>query len=452
MEPNRRGRRACLLFQGFLYLFFIPGLTLVPAHDGACAPRVRLRLEKLISDKIRVAVPRFWNRSGPGSLEGLDLKGRDILINDLLLSGLFDTMSDTGMETAAPSNPDRLNYARWAGIRAQLLIQGNFEQADNAISLKLRLFDVTQRRLLVGKHYEGEKSYYHWMIHRFADEVVGELTGSKGCSATQIAFSSNVRGKKEIYTIDQDGANLRRITNHHSLSIAPSWSPDGEKIAYTSYRLNNPDLYITGRDGKGRKAVSNIRGLNDAPSWSPDGEKIAYVLSKNDNPDIYLLYKDGTKKRITFFRGIDTSPAWSPDGSKLAYTSNRSGTPQIYLLDVSRGDRGRVKRVSFGSGQNDDAAWSPDGRFLAYTSLRRGHFEIVVEDLANNMNLQLTTTPRGSSEHPAWSPDGRFITFSSTREGTAQIYIMRSDGSALRRVTFLEGGGFEPSWSPRIFQ
>ncbi len=412
-----------------------------------------MRLDKLISERKKIAVPDFSNYSGPILSEGMDLLGKDILINDLLLSELFDTIARFRVDGSASEEAGEVDYGKWVRLGAQLLVLGNFERpGNNEVAVKLKLFDVTTGNFLIGKRYQGAKTQYRWMIHRFVDEIIGELIGMKGSNATQIAFSSFFKGKKEIYSIDRDGANPKRLTNDRSISLAPAWSPNGEKVAYTSYRFNNPNLFIVKRTGEGRKMVSNEPGLNDVAAWSPDGEKIAYVLSRKNNPDIYLLHKDGARERITFFRGIDTSPAWSPDGKKLAYTSNRSGTPQIYILDISKKNRGRPKRISYSSSQNDDPAWSPDGKSIAYTSLRARHFEIVVEDLESNINLQLTTTGRGGSEHPSWSPNGRFIAFSSSREGKPQIYIMKSDGSGLRKLTFLEGGGHEPSWSPRFYQ
>ncbi len=418
-----------------------------PAHAES---GVRLRLNKLISEKMKIAVPDFSTKSDPNVTGGLDHIGKDILINDLLLSGLFDTITTSRTGGSDSENPGKVNYDRWTKTGAQLLVLGDFEKPAFSISVKMRLFDLTTRTFLFGKRYQGEKESYRWIMHRFADEIIGELTNIKGSSATKIVFCSQFRGSKEVYTIDQDGNNPKRMSFSNSISVAPTWSHDGEKIAYTSYRYNNPNLFVIKRAGGKRKMISNRPGLNDAATWSPDGEKIAFVQSTNGNPDLFLLYKDGTKKRLTYFRGIDTSPAWSPDGKKLAYTSNRSGSAQIYIIGAEKGDKGKVKRISYSGGQSDDPVWSPDGSSIAYSSLRNGHFEIVVEDFQNNINLQLTTTARGSSEHPTWSPDGRFIAFSSSRDGKSQIYIMRSDGSGVRKLTYLRGGGHEPSWSPRL--
>ncbi|MBI5187176.1 MAG: Tol-Pal system beta propeller repeat protein TolB [Nitrospinae bacterium] len=435
----------------FFYTFLFSAVLLAWTAPGSC-DEVRLQIQKAVSEKMKVAVPDFSSNSSQALSEGLDRLGKDVLENDLLLSGLFDTMSTSGNSGSGQEQPGQVNYERWAGLGAQLLVLGDFEKGESDVSVKFRLFDITARNFLLGKQYQGEKSLYRWMIHRFADEIIGEVTGVKGSSATMIAFTSYFKGNKEVYLIDQDGTNPRKISSNNSITVAPAWSPDGENIAFTSYRNANPNLYITKKSGNGRKMVSNVPGLNDSPAWSPDGEKIAYALSKNDNPDIYLLHKDGTQTRVTSFSGIDTSPAWSPDGQKLAYTSNRNGTPQIYVLDVAEGDKGKVRRISYNGSQNDDPEWSPDGKSIAYTSLRNGHFEIVVEDMEKNVNLQLTITPSGSSENPSWSPDGRFIAFSSSREGKPQIYIMRADGSGVRKLTFLEGGGYEPSWSPRFYR
>jgi len=72
-----------------------------------------------------------------------------------------------------------------------------------------------------------------------------------------------------------------------------------------------------------------------------------------------------------------------------------------------------------------------------------------VIDLVSSKVQQLTSDT-GDNQNPVWSPDGRRIAFSSNRDGKYQIYAMNSDGTDQRRIIYLEGGGYSPSWSQRI--
>jgi len=340
----------------------------------------------------------------------------------------------------------QINFKDWTGIGADLLITGGIEEKEGQVTLKLRLFDTFNSKLIVGKIYTGASSKIRRMIHLFCSEISHKLTGNWGVFNSKISFVSTVNGNKEIFTCEFDGHNPKQVTHHKSISLSPAWSYDGQWLAYVSYVKGKPDIYIKNLKEK-RGAIVNHKGSNLSPEWMPGQLKLAGALSFSGNQEIYLLTKKGeVTKRITKSWGVNVSPSFSPDGRKIAFTSNRGGNPQIYIKDL---DGGTVKRITFKGRYNTSPAWSPDGEKIAYVGIEKNKINIFVVSLASGpgMPVQLTMDQK-DNEDPSWSPDGSLIVFTSNREGGVPgLFVMTSSGAGQRRLLNLTGKQSQPSWS-----
>ncbi|GJL79553.1 MAG: protein TolB [Nitrospinaceae bacterium] len=416
-------------------------------------PKIRIDLQRETRKKVNIAIPEFVLQEKHEDPEGLGKTSRGILENDLKLSEYFVLIDRNAYKeiALAEQKVKTVDYASWSALGAQWLLKTQYKinPLDKSFNVTFRLYDTATERFLLGKRYTTTRKFLRKIIHRFADEVVMQLTGKRGIAETKIAFLTQSNGSKEVYTIDFDGHGLQKITDEKSIILTPAWSPDGGWIVYTSYAARNPDLVMISASGQKRRTLLKLPGLNAAPAWSPNGQRIAMVLSKDRNSEIYVLEKNFGLKRLTRHFNIDTSPTWSPDGKQIAFTSDRSGTgaPQIYIMSVKSGDEAGVKRISFGSGYNDDPAWSPDGEKIAFTSRVGKKFQIKIYDLKTKKNEQFTFGP-GSSEQPAWSPDGRFIVYRHKEKGQLQIFIKSLTDKKPRQLTFVKGGGYSPAWSP----
>jgi len=211
---------------------------------------------------------------------------------------------------------------------------------------------------VVGKLYRGTLDLARRIAHTFSDEIVLYLTGKRGIALTSIAFYSDRQGDatEELYLMDYDGYDQRRVTGHRSLSMSPSWAPGASALAYVSFFAGNgPAIYLADLASGKKTPVVTDGTFNVSPSVSPDGSQIAFARATNNaNIEIYVARRDGSGlRRLTTSSGIDTNPAWSPNGQDIAFTSSRSGSPQLYVMDR---EGANVRRVTFQGEYNDLAA------------------------------------------------------------------------------------------------
>lgn len=420
-------------------------ITLAGWPPSAGAQVIERELRERVVPKITIAVAGF----APFVMNGEDLgkQGASVLTADLRFTTIFDVM-DPGTLPFDPKSvqldQERPLLPGLNSLKVQHLAVAQVGSRGHEAVVEGRLFDVTTGNMVFGKRYVGDPKFYRLIIHRFADDIVFNLTGEKGVAQTRIAFVSTVsRTAKEIFVMDYDGASPVAVTGNQSINLSPRWSPDGRMIAYTSYRNGNPDLFVLNFDSGRRDVLSAQRGLNVTPAWSPDGQWLTFAMSAGGGTNLFLIPKGGaTPKALTTGPAISVSPSFSPNGRQIAFNSDRGGTPQIYIMDV---DGTNLHRVTFQGNYNSSPRWSPRGEKIAFMC-RLGGNQICLINPDGTGLQQLTSL--GSNEDPTWSPDGRHIAFTSTRMGRRDIFVMHADGTEQTRLTTTRQENYLPDWSP----
>jgi len=152
---------------------------------------------------------------------------------------------------------------------------------------------------------------------------------------TRIAFMSNRDGNPEIYVMNSDGSNLRRLTNHPGNDASPTWSPAGNQVAFTSDRAGTPQIYVVDADGLGQpRRITTTESYADRATWAPAPyNEIAYAAKAGPGFDIHIYdLASGTTRQITNGEGTNESPAYSANGRHITFTSTRGGKTQVYTI------------------------------------------------------------------------------------------------------------------------
>jgi len=186
--------------------------------------------------------------------------------------------------------------------------------------------------------YHSLGDYGIYIMDTDGSDQIRIATGMYPCwfpDGTKIAFGHN----GDIYTINIDGTEERRITNHNSPDYYPSVSPDGNRIAYIYY----DELHVINIDGTGSVQLTDYPDKDYHcyhPAWSPLGDKIIYKLDYfngyNFQDYIYIINPDGTNNIPLTEVGKYYRPCWSPDGSKIAYEfrPNSHSADAIWVMDA----------------------------------------------------------------------------------------------------------------------
>lgn len=274
--------------------------------------------------------------------------------------------------------------------------------------------------------------------HQFADDIVETLTGTKGIASTKIAFVSSRSGKKEIYTADYDGANVKVWTSDGAISVAPSLSRDGKKLAYTGYQSGYADIYTIDLTNGSRNRIVRFPGTNSGAAFSPDGGRIACSVSRDGNPELYIVGANGGgARRLTRTQGVESSPSWSPDGREIVYSSDDQGSPLLYRISAGGGVG---TAIPTGYSYNTEPDWSPDGKKIAFVA-RSGGFNVAIKNLASGGTA--VVAPGGVN--PVWAPNSRHLLY-ATSDNSGLVILDTQNNRKFPVVTGL-GQVSEPSWA-----
>lgn len=430
---------------------WLMGLMLVLAFCAlAIAPAravVEIDINRGTVEPLPVAIPSFL---GAGDLPA---KMSSVIEADLKRSGLFAPIAKGAFIQKIDDANAAPRYEDWRVINAQALVTGQLvKQADGRLRADFRLWDVFAGEQMTGQQFFTDANNWRRVAHIIADSIYQRLTGEKGYFDTRIVFVDESgpknKRKKRLAIMDQDGANVRYLTNGKDLVLTPRFSPNKQEITYMSFEGGEPRVYLLQLETGQREIIGNFPGMTFSPRFSPDGRRVVLSLNRDDgNSNLYAIdLGSRATQRLTSTNAIDTSPSYAPDGRRIVFTSDRGGRTQIYVMNANGSGQ---QRISSGSGSYSTPVWSPRGDFIAFTKQSGGQFSIGVMKPDGSGERILTTGFH--NEGPTWAPNGRVIMFFREGRGSGgpTLYSVDLTGRNEQRIG-TPNFGSDPAWSPLL--
>jgi TolB protein len=397
-----------------------------------------------------IAIPDFVG-AGDTAQIGRDIAG--VIAADLNRSGLFVTLDPASFVDRIADPNVMPNFQNWRVINAQALVTGAISRAgDGRLQADFRLWDVFAGQQLTGQQFFTTPENWRRVAHIIADAIYERLTGEKGYFDSRVVFvdESGPKGArvKRLAIMDQDGFNVRYLTDGRDLVLTPRFSPSTQEITYMSYGDGEPRVYLLNIETGQREIVGNFPGMTFSPRFSPDGQRVVMSLEQGGNANIYAMdLRSRSTTRLTDAAAIDTSPSYSPDGSQIVFESDRGGNQQLYVMGAGGGG---ATRISFGQGRYSTPVWSPRGDLIAFTKQIGGRFAIGV--MRPDGSGERILTEGYHNEGPTWAPNGRVLMFfrdGGGASGGPQLWTVDLTGRNEQRVP-TPAFGSDPAWSPLL--
>lgn len=214
-------------------------------------------------------------------------------------------------------------------------------------------------------------------------------------SGQQRRYSWDYDEQMDIYSARRDGSQLRRLTDARGYDAEASYSPDGKQIVFTSIRDAYPseklsqqdrehlkldpsyfaEIYLMNADGSDQRRLTFTPGYDGGPFFSPNGQRIVWrrFNSEGTIADVYTMKPNGSDvRRLTDFGCMSWAPFFHPSGQYLIFTANKLGFANFELFVVDAAGEREPVRVTFTDGFDGLPVFSPGGRRICWTSNRTG--------------------------------------------------------------------------------
>jgi TolB protein len=259
-----------------------------------------------------------------------------------------------------------------------------------------------------------------------------------------------VQASNQICIMNADGTGFRRLTTDNNRQhYYPSLSPDGQSVLYAAFREENIyEIYEMNLNSGEVKQLTNKNGVVNGPEVSPDGKSIVYkIWTVYSGRDIIMLMDRNGENKNNIPRAEGWDPTWSPDGKYVLFASDMDGSIQLYTIRTDGKQLQQISNLPAIRGRSD---WSPDGQFIVTYSGEPWHREVYIMN-ADGTNARVLSPAGGNSQGPSISPDGKWVAFTAyfdhpNDDHGCEIYILRIDGSDLRRLTNNDYCDYQPRW------
>lgn len=217
----------------------------------------------------------------------------------------------------------------------------------------------------------------------------------------RLAYVSFENKKPVIYVHSLLDGKRNVAANFRGSNSAPAWAPDGKTLAVTLSREGGSQIFLLNPDGSNVRRITTSAAIDTEPRYSPDGKWIYFTSDRGGTPQIYRMSSTGGEpQRVTFEGGYNVSPRPSPDGKSLAYITRNSGKFQVALQDLAN----RQVQIITDSDRDESPSYAPNGRMILLATVMGGRGLLSAVSADGRFKQRLSAAAGGDVREPAWGP------------------------------------------------
>jgi Tol biopolymer transport system component len=333
--------------------------------------------------------------------------------------------------TGIPGTPENLDVVLWT-VQVEGLIA--YAQVSTARG-EMADFEPTVKTILSSLRFES----------------ISPTADGPASLGGKILFVSQRDGNLELYSMNADGSQQKRLTNTKQNEQCADWSPDGSQIVYS--RTDDFQIYTMAADGSRQKKISSGNNITSNPSYSPDGKRIAYAsLQRSGNTvkqaNIRLVNANGSNGKDLIPKSdflFVSDPEWTADGTTILFVASKQASGKAFLYTINVDGTGLKQLFSQSVSTKASPRWSPDGsQILFHVEQDNGNLAVYVVN-ADGTNSRRVTPGHYNNRNTVWAPDGKHLLVMSNRDGFFKLYLIDLDGKFVSQLTHSIYDGC-PAW------
>ncbi|MGB7543958.1 MAG: Tol-Pal system beta propeller repeat protein TolB [Burkholderiales bacterium] len=218
---------------------------------------------------------------------------------------------------------------------------------------------------------------------------------------TRLAYVSFQQKKAVIYVQSLSaGRQPAPVANYRGSNSAPAWSPDGRQLAVVLSKDGGSQIFLMNADGTNVRRLTHSEAIDTEPFFAPDGQWLYFTSDRGGSPQVYRMpVSGGEPVRMTFNGDYNVSPRISPDGKTLAFISRNDGRFQLMVMDLES-----RQTQALTDGQNDESpSFAPNGRMILYATDVDSHGVLAAVSSDGRVKQRLTVQAADVRE-PSWGP------------------------------------------------